>query len=123
MYSLDFEEYLWAIGYRPEVIDETLRRPFASLKPVPEITNRRFLQLFRDYIVIGGMPEVVATYLESNNYNVAFDVQRRILSANLDDIARYELEAALLFVDAQGDLRRLNVGALEYERRFAKPVD
>lgn len=89
MYSLDFEEYLWAIGYRPEVIDETLRRPFASLKPVPEITNRRFLQLFRDYIVIGGMPEVVATYLESNNYNVAFDVQRRILSANLDDIARY----------------------------------
>ena len=88
MYSLDFEEYLWAIGYRDDVITG-LRQDFLDLKPISESDNDHFHHIFRDYIVTGGMPEVVATFLESNNYNIAFGVQQKILTANLDDISRY----------------------------------
>ena len=89
MYSLDFEEYLWAIGYREDVIHEILWKAFDTLSPLPDIVNEKFHRLFRDYIVTGGMPEVVTTFLESNNYNTSFETQLKILSANLDDISRY----------------------------------
>lgn len=89
MYSLDFEEYLWAVGYHEEVINDNLRNAFNNQKPLPDVVNSKFLRLFRDYIVTGGMPEVVTTFLLSNNYNIAFETQQKILSANLDDISRY----------------------------------
>ena len=89
MYSLDFEEYLWAVGYRTEVIEDLLLDPLASLQPVPDIVHKKLQRHFRDYIVTGGMPEVVTNFLCANSYNVAFEIQQKILTANLDDISRY----------------------------------
>ncbi len=88
MQPMDFEEYLWAIGYDENVIGN-LRESFQSLTPVAAPINDRFLSLFREYIAIGGMPEVVDTFIADNSFSRAYEVQTRIKNSNLDDIARY----------------------------------
>ena len=88
MHPLDFEEYLWAIGYRPDVI-ESLRENFAELSPVPGVVNDRMERFFREYLAVGGMPEVVNSFLSENSFSAAFDAQRKIIESNLDDVAKY----------------------------------
>ena len=88
MRPLDFEEYLWALGYDENAI-EILCESFHDLTPVDATINDRFLSLFREYIAIGGMPEVVNTFISTNSFSRAYDVQVRIKNSNLDDIARY----------------------------------
>ena len=88
MHSLDFEEFLWALGYRDEAVG-VLREAFDALTPLPASINERMLRLYREYIAVGGMPETVVQYVRNNSFAVAFDEQRKIIDANLDDIARY----------------------------------
>lgn len=88
MHSLDFEEYLWAVGYRPDVID-MLRESFTSVTPLPSASNDRMRELFREYIAVGGMPDVVNRFLAENSFSAAFDAQQKIIASNLDDIAKY----------------------------------
>lgn len=88
MYSLDFEEYLWANGYLEEQIAE-LKRYFDQNTPVPEVIHNKYLRLFREYMVIGGMPEVVQTFITNRNFNDAFDVQDTIISSYQDDISKH----------------------------------
>ena len=88
MYSLDFEEFLWAYGYSEMDID-TLQEFFVSGEKVPDAINQRFEALFREYIVVGGMPEVVAAYTESQDFNLVRDIQTKILAAYDDDIANH----------------------------------
>ena len=90
MYSLDFEEFLWAVGYTDDSLS-MYREAFDSLTTLPNSTNEHMLRLFREHIVIGGMPDVVATYIKSKNFGAVFEVQRDILASNLDDISRYAL--------------------------------
>lgn len=88
MTSLDFEEYLWAKGYQEATIDE-LRQAFILRTPLPTAQNDKLHALFREYMVIGGMPDVVNRFLETNSFSEAYEVQCKILNSNLDDIARY----------------------------------
>jgi len=88
MRPLDFEEFLWAKGY-DECTIGNLRDSFARCESVPTVVNDRFLSLFREYLAIGGMPEVVSTFIRENNFGMAYEVQAKIVDANLDDIARY----------------------------------
>ena len=88
MFSLDFEEYLWAIGYRADVI-ETLRGHYEERSSVPSVVNEKMESLFRQYMAIGGMPEVVNAFLSENSYSAAFEEQEKIVASNLDDISKY----------------------------------
>ena len=88
MRPIDFEEYLWALGYDETVIGQ-LRESFLGLTPVPQPINEKFLSLFREYMVVGGMPEVINAFIEGNSFSLAHKVQERIKNSNLDDIARY----------------------------------
>lgn len=88
MYSLDFEEFLWAVGYRDDAVG-LLKDAFESLTPLPSSINDRMLRLYREYIAVGGMPEVVVRFVTGNSFSAAFDEQRKIIDANLDDIAKY----------------------------------
>lgn len=88
MRPMDFEEYLWALGYREEVID-MLREYFAKLTTLPKSINDRMLTLFREYLAIGGMPETVNRFLAENSYSAAFEEQTKIIDSNLDDIIKY----------------------------------
>ncbi|MBQ6622269.1 MAG: ATP-binding protein [Mogibacterium sp.] len=88
MYSLDFEEFLWAEGYDEKAI-AVLRSYFESEEEIPKALNDQFEQLFREYIVIGGMPEVVAEYVKNHDFNVAARIQNRILEDYRFDISKH----------------------------------
>lgn len=88
MHPMDFEEFLWARGYNENVIG-ILCEAFTSRSAVDTVINDKFLALFREYLAIGGMPEVVSSFVSENNFGLAYEVQSKIIYANLDDIARY----------------------------------
>lgn len=88
MYPLDFEEFLWAKGYGPEKI-LSLKDYYFSLKAVPSVIHENFLSCLREYMVIGGMPAVVAAYIKSDNFSHAYKIQKSLLTSYLDDIAKY----------------------------------
>ena len=88
MRSLDFEEFLWASGYREEQI-EGLIDPILSHKPFSEATKATMERRFLDYCVLGGMPDVLETYFVKGSFeNIPF-TQRRILDDYRDDIRKY----------------------------------
>lgn len=88
MHSLDFEEFLWAKGYVEQQI-APLRESFQRREKVDDFTNEAFHAELRDYMVIGGMPEVVAAYATNRDYGEADGIQQRILRDYLDDIMNY----------------------------------
>ena len=88
MRSLDFEEFLWASGYREEQIEELLE-PILAHKPFSEATKATMDRRFLDYCVLGGMPDVLETYFVKGSFeNVPF-TQRRILDDYRDDVCKY----------------------------------
>jgi predicted AAA+ superfamily ATPase len=88
MHALDFEEFLLASKIKPEVIDN-LKTHFNTKKPVPEAIHTRLLELFREYIVVGGMPEVVNEYMRTHHFGNVLKIQRDIVADYLYDIAKY----------------------------------
>ncbi len=88
MHSLDFEEFLWAKGYGEEQISY-LKSFFDSGEKIPTEINEKFEQLFREYMVIGGMPEVVSAYVKTNDFNEAIRVQDKIISDYQNDISKH----------------------------------
>ncbi len=88
MHSLDFEEFLWAKGFSDAQI-APLREAFAKREKVDDFANAAFHAEIRDYMAVGGMPEVVAAYAERRNHGEADEIQRRILRDYLDDIMNY----------------------------------
>ena len=88
MYSLDFEEFLWAYGYAEDSV-QYLKSYYDSGQKVPDAVNEKFETMFREYIVVGGMPEVVAAFAETKDFNRVREVQAKILAAYDDDIANH----------------------------------
>lgn len=88
MHSLDFEEFLWTKGYKKDQINY-LKTFFDSGEKVPDGMNNLFESLFREYMVVGGMPEVVSVYTKTNNYNDVFRVQNKILKDYQSDISKH----------------------------------
>lgn len=86
MYSMDFEEFLWACGYGEDTISY-LQSFYKTLSKIPDDINVKFEDLLREYIVVGGMPEVVAAFVESKDFAKVQSVQEKILAAYDDDIA------------------------------------
>ena len=77
MYSLDFEEFLWAYGYDDQAIS-VLRSYYESGETVPESIHNRYESLFREFMVVGGMPEVVADFAENKDFNRVDKIQNPI---------------------------------------------
>ena len=88
MYSLDFEEFLWANGYDENQIED-IYDYMKKLMPLPEVYVNKLSQLFRDYIFVGGMPEAVKLFVSSGTFSESFDVQKRIYKDLEDDITKY----------------------------------
>ena len=88
MTSLTFPEFLRANGIRDEVL-QLLRECFAGHAAVPLPIHDRMMELLRQYLVVGGMPEAVTAFLEQNSIAAADEVQRRILEDYRYDIAHY----------------------------------
>jgi len=88
MFSLDFEEYLWAVGVEEASIAD-IKNYFEKTKPVPQAMHNKMLELFREYVVIGGMPKAVTTFLDSRNFKDVLGIQRGIMLGYSDDIVQY----------------------------------
>lgn len=88
MFSLDFEEFLWANGYNNDAI-LYLKNFFDEGKEVPKELNTKYENLFREFMVIGGMPEVVQTFIDTKNFQAAARVQEKILTDYQDDISKH----------------------------------
>lgn len=88
MFPLDFEEFCWANGVEPNVF-EYLAQCLASQTQIDCSVNERMLDLFRKYLVVGGMPDAVQTYVASNNLAMVRDVQESVRDWYRTDITKY----------------------------------
>lgn len=88
MYSLDFEEFLWAKGYDDSFTDDLLEH-MRREKPLNEVTMSVCGQLFMDYCILGGMPAVVREYIVKGTFEGSLEIQRQLLADYREDIRKY----------------------------------
>ncbi len=88
MRSLDFEEFLWAKGYREEQIED-LYVCMKELKPLTNIQYNVMLENFKDYLITGGMPEIVSTFIDNKNFSGILAMQQKLLIDYEEDITKY----------------------------------
>jgi len=92
MYPMDFEEWLWANGLDESHVDY-LRQCLTDETPVSEAIHQQMRQLLLRYIVVGGMPEAVRTYIETNNQDEVTQLQRGIIDDYEADMLKYARQA------------------------------
>lgn len=98
MYPLDFEEFISCVGISDSIID-TLRTAWETRKPIDAFVHKKLMELFRLYLVIGGMPAAVNKYLESNNLQEVMLLQHDIIRLYMRDIAQYDAANKLYIND------------------------
>lgn len=112
MYPMDYEEFLWAVG--DDTTFSLLRKCYYAARGVGEQLNRKQLRQFRLYMLVGGMPQAVSEYIETNNFRKVDEVKRDILSLYEDDFMKIDPTGrlSLLFdsIPAQ-----LNTNASRYQ--------
>lgn len=88
MFSMDFEEFLWAKGYDSTVIDEMLWHMKAQ-SPFNEAEMKQYSNLFLDYCILGGLPEVVREYIKNDTFEGTLEIQHQLLNDYREDIRKY----------------------------------
>lgn len=118
MYPMDFEEFLWAIG-QDDLMDY-IRDCFASHKPLGPL-HRKIMELFRQYMIVGGMPQAVKAYVEEMDFDKVDRIKRNILNIYRADISKYaaghEQKVTQIFDTIPSQLQRhekkFRIGELE----------
>ena len=99
MYPMDFEEFLWAKGNT--AVMPAIKTAFESRKPLGNAAHRKIMQIFREYIAVGGMPQAVLAYVNGESYASIDRVKQVIFSLYEDDLRKYDDEerekASLVF--------------------------
>ncbi len=90
MYSLDFEEFLWALGYNENHINDLLDH-MIKLTPFSQIELETYKKLFLEYSILGGMPLVVKNYVMNNNFSKTLEIQRQIMLDYEEDVRKYAI--------------------------------
>lgn len=88
MYSMDFEEFLWAKGYREEQIED-LYKCMLEVKPLSNTQYDVMMSNFKEYMIIGGMPAIVNKFITQKNYSGTLEMQKQILLDYEEDITKY----------------------------------
>lgn len=95
MYPLDFEEFLYANGIN-EIVVNAMRKKFEKLEPLDEPMHKKIMDLFRKYLLVGGLPDAVNVYLAQKNIQSVREVQREIHSYYAADASKYDEEKKLM---------------------------
>lgn len=107
MYPMDFEEFLWAIG--DEMMMPYIRTRFEKQLPMGTF-HRRAMDYFRQYLIVGGMPQAVAKYVETRDFKKVDEVKRDILALYRNDIRKYadnqETKVTAIFEEIPGQLQK-----------------
>lgn len=131
MYPLDFEEFCWASGIVPSVFD-MLSDHFRQEEELPGYLYDRLLDLFHQYVVVGGMPDAVKTFLATRNIDEVRKIHRDLHSLYRDDIAKYAPPDLRLVIRDIYDLipsevgsknRRFKLSSIEGVQRFSQVTD
>ena len=108
MFPLDFEEFLWALG--DEVTYPVIKQHFEKEKPLGAALHRSIMKRFRQYMLIGGMPQVVETFALNNDYETVDRIKKRILKLYRDDVSKfaegYESKVYSIFDNIPGQLSK-----------------
>lgn len=88
MFSMDFEEFLWAKGYSADTVDDMLCH-MKTEKPFNELEMKLYSDLFLDYCILGGMPAVVREYIKKDTFEGTLGIQHQLLEDYKDDIRKY----------------------------------
>lgn len=98
MHPMDFEEYLWAMGVGKELIAQ-VRANVQNLERIDDYFHRIFTKYFREYMVVGGMPASVKTYMETRDYVLTYTVLRSIIGMLRKDTVKYSSKAGRVKID------------------------
>lgn len=108
MFPLDFEEFLWSMG--DETTIPLLRQCFEARKPLGQALHRKIMNDFRQYVLVGGMPQSVLAYTDEKNFAASDEAKRRILQLYRDDVSKfaagYEEKVYAVFDGIPGQLSK-----------------
>lgn len=129
MYPLDFEEFLWALDN--DTLMDFIRLCFEEKKPMGQVLHRKTMDYFRQYLIVGGMPQAVKTYRDSHDFDQVDRVKRDILELYRADIIKhaegYQMKVAQIFDDIPAQLQKhdtkFKFSSLKKEARFREYKD
>jgi len=101
MFSLDFEEFLWALS--EELLCDEIRVAFNKNEALPAALHEKALDLYRQYLITGGMPRAVLEFLETKSFLTVPDVQSKIMNDYIADMAKYASNAESVKIRAAYD--------------------
>lgn len=108
LFPLDFEEFLWAMG--DEATVPLIRKCFEAKKPLGQALHRKIMNDFRQYMLVGGMPQSVLAYIDGKNFAASDEAKRRILRLYRDDVSKfapgYEEKVYAVFDGIPGQLSK-----------------
>ena len=124
MFPLDFEEFLWAMG--DEVTAPLIKLSFESKTPLGQALHRKIMNDFRQYILVGGMPQAAIEYIRTKNFEAVDIVKRRILRLYRDDVSKfaagYEDKVYAVFDGIPGQLskkeKKYKLSSISKKARF-----
>ena len=87
MFPLDFEEFLWALGDRATI--SVIKQCFDEKAPLGQALHRKIMNDFRQYILVGGMPQAVLEYIQTKDFELVDMVKRRIIKLYRDDVSKF----------------------------------
>jgi len=122
MYPLDFEEYCWARGLSPDAFD--MARGYAGAEePLPDFLYERMTRLYHEYLLVGGMPDAVATFTASGSIDDVRDVHAGIHALYRDDITKYAPKGLRLTIREIYDLIPSEIGSKNKRFRLSSITD
>ena len=129
MYPLDFEEFLWATGN--ELMMEVIRDCYENKRQLGQALHRKAMDLFRQYLIVGGMPQAVAAFISTGDFNAVDKAKRIILKLYRDDIRKhakgYEMKVEAIFDELPSQLKNTNrhfkLSSLKQGARFDEYKD
>lgn len=124
MFPMDFEEFLWALGY--ETLMPFIQECFANKRALGQALHHKAMDLFRQYMIVGGMPQVVDNFARNRDFALADRVKRTILDLYRADIAKhavgYETRVRSIFEEIPSQLqkheKKFRLSSLKKEARF-----
>lgn len=124
MYPMDFEEFLWAMGN--EMLMDLIRVQYDKQKPMGQAMHRKAMDYFRQYLIVGGMPQAVSEYVETRDFDRVDRIKRDILNLYRADIVKYaagyEMKVASIFDEIPAQLqqheKKFRLSSLKKDARF-----
>ena len=129
MFPLDFEEFLWALG--DEATVPLIRACFETKKPLGQALHRKIMNDFRQYMLVGGMPQSVLAYVDGKNFEASDEAKRRILQLYRNDVSKfasgYEEKVYAVFDGIPGQLskkeKKYKLSSISRNARFRSYED